>query len=56
MTRVTTYQDCEEFLKKCKAFWMRNGDSEKVAEAKAFWWDCTTKWKIRYSANNRCYV
>ena len=51
MTRVTTYQDCEEFLKKCKVFWMRNGDSEKVAEAKAFWWDQIECWDFDKSWN-----
>lgn len=51
MGRVITYQDCERFLKECKAYWMSKGDSEKVSEAKAFWWDMIEGWNFDKSWN-----
>lgn len=31
--------EVKEFYEQCKAFWIRQGDSEIVAACKAFWWD-----------------
>lgn len=34
-----TIEEVKAFFEQCKAFWMRQGDSEGVATCKAFWWD-----------------
>ena len=36
---TTTYEGVQEFFEQCKAYWIRQGDSEEVATSKAFWWD-----------------
>lgn len=35
----TTIEEVREYFDQCKAFWLRQGDSETVAACKAFWWD-----------------
>ena len=40
-----------EYFDQCKAFWMRNGDSEEDASYKALWWDCKEVWDIDKSWN-----
>ena len=39
MSRIQTCEDVQNFFDQCRAFWMRQGDSEAVATSKAFWWD-----------------
>lgn len=35
----TTISEVRAYFEQCKAFWLRQGDSETVAACKAFWWD-----------------
>ena len=48
----TTFNECVEFFDACKAYWMRQGDSERVATSKAFWWDCVECWNFDKSWND----
>ena len=34
-----TIEEVRKYFEQCKAFWLREGDSEIVARCKAFWWD-----------------
>lgn len=34
-----TIEEVKEYFEQCKAFWLREGNSEAVAKCKAFWWD-----------------
>ena len=36
---LNTIDDVNEFYDQCISFWIRQGDPEEVACAKAFWWD-----------------
>ena len=49
---TTTYEGVKEFFDQCKAYWMRNGDTEGVATAKAFWWDCVECFNFDKSWND----
>lgn len=47
-----TFDQVTEFFDQCKAYWMRQGDSERVATSKAFWWDCVECWNFDKSWND----
>ena len=34
-----TIEEVKHYYEQCKAFWVRQGNSEAVASCKAFWWD-----------------
>lgn len=38
-TMNNTIEEVKEFFEQCKAFWIRQGNSELIASCKAFWWD-----------------
>lgn len=48
----TTFDQVVEYFDACKAHWMRQGDPEHVAIAKAFWWDCVEVWNFGDSWND----
>lgn len=58
-----TIEEVKAFFEQCKAFWMRQGDSEGVATCKAFWWDIVqisnqygwTPAKEQFALEFRCY-
>ena len=47
----TTFDQVADFYSNCKAYWIRQGDPEHVASAKAFWWDCVECWNFDHSWN-----
>lgn len=52
----TTFDQVADYFATCKAYWLRQGDSEQVASAKAFYWDCVEVWNFDRSWNDakRC--
>ena len=47
-----TFDQVTDYFSNCKAYWMRQGDSEKVASSKAFWWDCVEVWNFDNTWND----
>ena len=39
-----TIEAIEAYFEQCRQYWLRNGDMEAVAFAKAFYWDCIEIW------------
>ena len=48
----TTFDQVADYFATCKDFWLRQGDSERVASAKAFYWDCVEVWNFDHSWND----
>lgn len=48
----TTFDQVTDFYATCRDYWMRQGDSERVASAKAFYWDCVETWNFDKSWND----
>lgn len=48
----TTFDQVADYFATCKDFWLRQGDSERVATAKAFYWDCVEVWNFDHSWND----
>lgn len=48
----TTYDQVVSFFDTCKDYWLRNGDSGRIATSKAFWWDCVESWNFDRSWND----
>ena len=44
-------KEIENYFETCVAYWMRSGDSKKVATVKALWWDCVEVWNFDKSWN-----
>lgn len=49
---MKTYEDVLRYFNRCKAYYMRNGDSDAVATSKAFWWDCVEVFNFDKSWND----
>lgn len=47
-----TLDQVTAFFDTCKAYWLRKGDSARVATSKALWWDCIEVWNFDRSWND----
>lgn len=41
-----------EYFEACKNYWIQQGNTERVATAKAFYWDCVECWNFDKSWND----
>ena len=48
----TTFDQVAAYYETCRDYWLRQGDSERVASAKALYWDCVEAWNFDHSWNN----
>lgn len=44
--------EIKKYFDLCVAYWERQGDSKRLAIAKAIWWDCIEVWNADKSWND----
>lgn len=49
---MNTTKACWEYWETCKNYWVRTGNSEELAAAKAYWYDCREVWDFDHSWND----
>lgn len=49
---MNTIEEIENYYQQCKQYWIRSGNSPRVSERKALWWDCVETWNFDNSWND----